>query len=89
MTDAPHDTPPTSYAALLKEAMEALRPFLNLVAKDEEGKPEDGLEGLPDGHAFDCVWRMEEGHGDRSPFVTAGQFRRARAVADKIREALK
>lgn len=58
---------------------EALRPFVNLVAKDEEGQPSDELEGLPDGHAFDVAWRMD-GTGNKSPWVSAGQFRRARAA---------
>ena len=60
---------------------EALTPFVNLVAKNEEGEIEDQLEGLPDGHAFGVCWRFDDA-GDKSPWVSAGQFRRARAALE-------
>lgn len=75
---------------------EALRPFLNLFAKDDEGQPSDELEGLPDGHAFEVVWRSENGFGsppekpDQSaPWISAGQVRRARAALRAYEESKK
>lgn len=69
----------TASEARVKELEEALKPFVNLVAKNEDGELEDQLEGLPDGHAFNVFWRTD-GCGDKSPWVSARHFHRARAA---------
>ena len=71
--------------ARIRELEEALRPFVNLVAKNEEGEIDDQLQGLPDGHAFDVCWRFD-GEGDKSPWVSAGQFRRACAALSQAKQ---
>lgn len=72
--------------ALLREAEKVLGPFLNLVAKNEDGEAEDQLVGLPDGHAFDIAWRLD-GNDDKSPWVSARHFRAARALHEKLKAA--
>lgn len=62
--------------------LEQLRLFHRAVAKAA-----GDLDGLPDGHAFEIVWRWEEDIAQdedgepREAFITAGMIRRAGAKA--------
>lgn len=62
----------------VNELEKALKPFLFLFDRNDEGKAEDQLEGLPDSHGFELVWETDE--FDKAPVITAGQVRIARTA---------
>lgn len=79
-------TPPTSYAALLREAMEALEPFERSFNDRRVGyaaRYSDKDLGLANFDKMPGHWPMNE------CVFTMQDLRRARAVRDEIKEALK
>ena len=59
----------------------ALRSFLFLFSRNEDGLEEDQIAGLPDSHAFEMI--DQAAHRDvpimaHTPCITVGQIRRAR-----------
>lgn len=64
----------------------ALRPFLFLFERDEFGREDDQLDGLPDAHGFEVVWETDD--MDKAPIITVGQVKRAREAVAAL-QALK
>ena len=59
--------------AKVQRLREALRPFAKSKQVFDKAEP-----CLPDGHAYNLTWNMDEGRCD----FTLGQFRRARAAME-------